>query len=85
MENNTNWIWMLAAIGAIVLIVYVLLPKLFKHNYNQEKIIKIVLAVAALGYLAYDNFLKEKYLFAGIMVLGAVLFSYLISISKRKS
>ncbi len=85
MENNINWIWLLAAIGAIVLFVYVLLPKLFKDNYNQEKIIKLVLAAAALGYLAFDNFLKEKYLFAGIMVLGAVLFSYIIIVSKRKS
>lgn len=85
MESNTNWIYLLAAIGGIVLVIYVVLPKLFKNNYNKEKILKMVLACAALGYLAYDNFLKEKYLFAGIMVLGAVLFTYLLGISKRKS
>ncbi len=85
MESNTNWIYLLAAIGAIVLLVYIVLPRLFKNNYQKEKILKMVLAWAALGYLAFDNFQKEKYLFAGIMVLGAVLFTYLVGIAKRKS
>ncbi len=76
---------MTLAIAAIILVVYVVLPRVFKQNYSAEKIIKVLAANTALGYLAYDNFLKEKYLFAGIMVLGAALFTYMIMIAKRKS
>jgi hypothetical protein len=51
---------------------------------KAAKIIKLILANGALGYMAWEQFTKEKYLFASIMVVGAILFSYMIVIAKRK-
>jgi len=80
-ENNILIILGLIALALIV--VYLVLPRLFK-NYSTEKGIKLALFYGMMLYLSYDFYLKEKYYYIAFFVAGAGVFTYLTAIAKRK-
>lgn len=59
------------AMLAVVLIIYVLLPK-FKGN--TPLIFRTVLFFAAMLFLAYDFYMKGKYLYMIALGLGSIAF-----------
>ncbi|MCA0426339.1 MAG: hypothetical protein LCH37_02800 [Bacteroidetes bacterium] len=73
----------LAAIAALVFVMYKLVPRLSK-SYSQEKLIKLLLFLVAAGYLAIDFYLKEKYMYLFILGLGSFGFISLLKAAKRK-
>ncbi len=83
MKSYETYIWAGGLIVAGILLVYLVLPKLFK-NYQTEKGIKLLIFYAMMGYLSYDFYLKEKYLYILFFAIGAAVFTYLVVIAKRK-
>lgn len=51
---------------------------------KMAKFIKLILANGALGYLAWDHWVKGKAVMAGILLFGMLVFSYIIWIAKKK-
>ncbi len=84
MISNERLAWMAVIIAAGILLVYIVFPRLFK-NYQAEKGVKLMILYFILGYLSYDFYLKEKYLYVGFFVVGAALYTYLTIIAKKKS
>jgi len=81
LENN--WILILSLLGLSLLMIYVVLPKLFK-NYSTEKGLKLGLFLGMMLYLSIDFYKQEKYGYIAFFAVGAVIFSYLTLIAKRK-
>ncbi len=83
MNNNINYVYIIGMIALSLLMVYFVLPRFFK-NYQTEKGIKLLLCYGMMAYLSYDFYLKEKYLYIPFFIVGAIVFTYLIVIAKRK-
>ncbi len=81
LENN--WILILSLLGLSLLMIYVVLPKLFK-NYSTEKGLKLALFLGMMLYLSVDFYKQEKYGYIAFFVVGAIVFTYLTLIAKRK-
>lgn len=81
LENN--WILILSLLGLSLLMIYVVLPKLFK-NYSTEKGLKLALFLGMMLYLSIDFYKQEKYGYIVFFAVGAIIFSYLTLIAKRK-
>jgi hypothetical protein len=84
LRNDINWVIIIALIGLALLLVYVILPKLIK-DYSSEKGIKLALVLGMMGYLSYDFYTKEKYGYIAFFVVGAIVYTYLIVIAKKKN
>ncbi|MBC7382995.1 MAG: hypothetical protein H7296_08365 [Bacteroidia bacterium] len=83
MANYNTFFWIAGLIGLGLLMVYVILPRISK-NYNTEKGIKLLIFYGMMGYLSYDFFIKEKYMYMLFFVLGSAAFTYLVYTAKRK-
>lgn len=81
--QTLNWPIVLSLIALAAALVYYILPKLMR-DYTIEKGVKLVLIYGVLGYMAYEFLKKGNYIFVGIFILGAVMYTYLILIAKRK-
>lgn len=81
LENN--WIIILSLLGLSLLMIYVVLPKLFK-NYSTEKGLKLALFLGMMLYLSIDFYKQEKYGYIAFFAVGSIIFSYLTLIAKRK-
>lgn len=81
LENN--WILITVLLGLSLLLIYVILPRLFK-NYSAEKGLKLGLFLGMMAYLSYDFYRQEKYLYIAFFTVGAAVFTYLTIIAKRK-
>ncbi len=80
---ESNWILILSLLGLSLLMIYVVLPKLFK-NYSTEKGLKLALFLGMMLYLSIDFYKQEKYGYIVFFAVGAIIFSYLTLIAKRK-
>lgn len=78
-----KWILPIVFIGFSILLMYKIIPSLFK-NYNSEKLIKLILLYGIMGYLSVDFYKQEKYGYIVFFVIGAILFTYLSFIAKKK-
>lgn len=78
-----NNLYILGLIAFALVLVYFILPKLFK-NYEIEKGIKLLLIYIMMGYLSYDFFLKEKFIYIPFFVIGAITYTYMVVIAKKK-
>ena len=83
LKPQNNWIIILVLIGLALVMVYWVLPRLFK-SYSTEKGIKLALIYGMMGYLSYDFYLNEKYYYIAFFAIGAALYTYLIVIAKKK-
>jgi hypothetical protein len=78
---TTTALLLLAAIACFVFIFYVLLPKL-NLDIQTGKWIRAVLFFAIMGYLAYDFYTKEKYMYIAFLVAGSIAFVLLLKAKK---
>ncbi|MCG9880880.1 MAG: hypothetical protein MH472_09815 [Bacteroidia bacterium] len=84
LPNDLNtWLLPIILIGLAIALVYFILPKLFK-NYSLEKGIKLVLLYAVMIYLSVDFYKQEKYGYIVFFAVGAIMFTYLSFIAKKK-
>jgi hypothetical protein len=82
-KTDTNWILVGTLITLALALVYLVLPRLFK-NYSTEKGFKLALFYGMMAYLSYDYYQKEKYYYIIFFAVGAIIFTYLIWIAKKK-
>jgi hypothetical protein len=86
MENQNalaSWLLPLLFIGIGFALVYAILPRIFK-NYSTEKGVKLVLLYGIMTYLSIDFYKQEKYTYIAFFAAGAILFTYLTWIAKKK-
>jgi hypothetical protein len=83
LNAHANWILPLGFMALGIVLVYVLLPRLFK-NYSTEKAIKLVMLYGIMLYLSIDFYKQEKYGYIVFFALGAGLFTYLSLIARKK-
>jgi hypothetical protein len=82
--NNVNsWLLPLVFIAIGFAMVYGILPRIFK-NYSYEKGFKLVILYGIMGYLSIDFYKQEKYGYIVFFAVGAILFTYLTYIAKKK-
>lgn len=73
----------IAGILLAIALVYYILPRVVP-DYSLEKGVKWAMFMGILGYLAFDFFMKEKYVYVGFFVGGMVFYTYLSWIARRK-
>lgn len=79
-----NWIIIVALLVFVAALVYVILPKIANSD-KVEKAFKIALYLGGAGYVTYDLFTKEKTALAIALLIGSVVFVYVVVISKKKN
>jgi hypothetical protein len=77
-------IYLALAIAAIVIFMYVILPKL-KVTANAGKIGRAIIFLGVMIYLGVDFYLKEKYWYLLVLGLGTVGFLLMLKDSKPKA
>ena len=82
-KSGNNIYIIIGLIALALVVVYLVLPRLFK-NYSTEKGIKLALIYGMMLYLSYDFYLQEKYYYILFFTVGAGLYTYLTVIAKRK-
>jgi hypothetical protein len=82
-KESSNWLLPLGFIAIGFALIYGILPKLFK-NYSTEKAIKLLILYGIMIYLSVDFYKQEKYGYIAFFVVGAVVFTYLTWIARKK-
>ena len=83
LNATNNWILPLALMAIGFALVYGILPRMFK-NYSTEKAIKLVLLYGIMIYLSVDFYKQEKYAYIAFFAVGALVFTYLTWIARKK-
>lgn len=83
MGIDIKLVWLLAAIIAIVVFFYVVLPKL-KLEHKSGLIFRSVLFGAMMVYLGIDFIQREKYTYLVVLALGCVGFVMMVMNTKPK-
>ncbi len=78
-----NWLIIIALLAFVAILVYVILPKVATSN-KIEKAFKIALYLGGAGYVGYDLWVKEKTGLAIALLLGSIVFIYVVLISRKK-
>jgi hypothetical protein len=69
----------------IVVFMYVILPRIGDAQSKSGKLVRLILFLMVVGYLAFDSYTKGKYGFLIIIGLGSFAFVFaLFGIGKRK-
>lgn len=79
-----NAIYLILAVAAIVIFMYVILPKL-NVNANTGKIGRAIVFLGIMIYLGIDFYLKEKYWYLLVLGLGTIGFLLMLKDSKPKA
>lgn len=77
-------IMLLGGVVAIILFMYVILPKL-KLNINQGKALRLALFAGIIVALGIDFYQKEKYWYMLVLLLGSIGFGVMLYDSKGKN
>jgi len=79
-----TFFYFFAAVALLLAFFYIISPRLKLINY-QSNIIRSIIFLGMMSYLAYDFFVKEKYSFLIFIALGCIGFIYFLVSSKKKS
>lgn len=82
--SYTKAIYLSLIIAAIVIFMYVILPKL-KIDVSTGKIGRIIIFLGMMIYLGVDFYLKEKYWYILILGIGTIAFIIMLKNSKSKT
>lgn len=80
---STQQIILLAAVAAIVVFMYVILPML-KLNVNTGKLFRALVFLVVIIFLGIDFYQKEKYWYFIPLALGCIGFLYMLKTSNPK-
>jgi hypothetical protein len=79
----TNVVTILGLMALILVVVYVILPKMKIGNYGSQ-ILKIAIAWCAIGYVAFDKYKQGNLTVSVVLVLGALVFAFVALNAKEK-
>jgi hypothetical protein len=78
-------ILILLLLGAILVFMYVILPRIGDASSKSGKLVRAILFLIVVGYLSYDFYIKGKYAFLAVLVIGSLaFFKALFSVRKDK-
>lgn len=80
---STQQIILLAIVAAIVVFMYVILPKL-NLNVNTGKLFRALVFLVVIIFLGIDFYQKEKYWYFIPLALGSIGFLFMLKNSKEK-
>lgn len=76
-------IYLILAVVAIIVFMYVVLPRI-KLNQSNGKLIRLILFVVMMLVLLVDLFRKEMYLYMLVVSIGSIGFLLMLKDSKKK-
>lgn len=79
----TQALLLIGAVVFVVVVFYVVLPKL-KLAQQNGLWIRAILFFSMMGYLAYDFYMREKYGYIAFLAIGSIGFVLLLRAKKRE-
>ena len=79
---DNSFIYIFLGIGGLLVFFYFIAPRLKMISYRSN-IIRSIIFFGIVGYLAYDFYVKEKYTYIFVLLLGSSAFIWML-LSMRK-